>query len=199
MKSARPTAGFTLLELVVVIAVMAVVATLIGVGLSRGSDASALEAGQSLLQSQLNAARAQAALHGEETALVVADASTFGRAPRVVGVVIKDEESETWRAISDSVSLPEGVGVLGPAEGSTLWKETLSVAFGNSSRTIECWAVRLAPHGGLASGGGGELWLALGQLNERGWTRDADSPERGIRVSRYGAVERIERAGGEQP
>ena len=83
--------AFTLIEVLVVIGVMAVVATLVGIGLSRGGVGAALKASQSLLVSQLNAARSQAALGESRTALVVvADVGSLERDRRFLAVAVEE-------------------------------------------------------------------------------------------------------------
>lgn len=184
--SSRASRAFTLIEILVVIGIMAVVATIVGVGLSRGGEGTALTAGQSLLVSQLNAARAQAALGASRAALVVAtDATDPERDRRFVAVAIED--AGIWRAVSDGTTLPNGVLVRDFAAGSTLLSQTLAVALDPGDTTTACAAVVFESGGRISTAGGGQMWLSVGIRDEQGWSISTDSPSRGISVSRYGA------------
>ena len=183
--------GFTLVELLVVIGVMAVVATIIGVGLSRGGDGASLTAAQNMVMSQFAATRAQAALRGENAALVVVDDATApASSRRVLGVAVEDEGG--WHLIADSVRLPGTVGVVELEADTSLWQETLAVVLEVGEATTNCRAIEIAPNGSLDVAGGGELWLSLGQPSATGWQPLSDAPRRSIRVSRYGAMQPIE-------
>lgn len=183
----RASRAFTLIEILVVMGIMAVVATVVGVGLSRGGEGAALTAGQSLLVSQLNAARAQAALGASRSAFVVAaDASDPSRDRRFLVVAIED--AGIWRAVSDGTTLPNSVLVRGLAEGSSLLSQTLAVALDPGDTTTTCSAVIFADEGRISTAGGGAIWLSVGTRDEDGWSFSLDAPSRGISVSRYGAI-----------
>ena len=185
--TSRATRAFTLIEILVVMGIMAVVATIVGVGLSRGGEGAALTAGQSLLVSQLNAARAQAALGASRSALVVAaDASDLTRDHRFLVVAI--EAAGIWRAVSDGTTLPNSVLVRGLAEGSTLLSQTLAVALDPGDTTTTCSAVIFEAEGRISTAGGGAIWLSVGIRDEDGWSFSPDAPSRGISMSRYGAI-----------
>lgn len=183
--------AFTLIEILVVIGIMAVVATLVGIGLSRGGEGAALSASQSLLISQLNAARSQAALGESQTALVVvADAASPERDRRFLAVAVEDEG--VWRAITDGTMLPNGIMVRNDTATNALLNQTLAVALDPGDATTTCLAVVFESGGQLATRGGGEIWLGVGVRDEQGWRIDEATPERGILMSRYGAVSLLE-------
>lgn len=194
MTSSRVFPGqraFTLIEILVVIGIMAVVATIVGIGLSRGGEGAALTASQSLLVSQLNAARAQAALGESRTALVVvADAASSERDRRFLAVAVQDVGG--WRAITDGTMLPHGVMVRNDTATNALLDQTLAVALDPGDAMTNCWAVVFEAGGQLAMRGGGEIWLGIGVRDEQGWSIDDAAPARGIMVSRYGAVTLLE-------
>jgi prepilin-type N-terminal cleavage/methylation domain-containing protein len=183
--------GFTLIELLVVIGIIAVVTTIIGLGLSRGSNGTALAAAQTIVMSQFAATRAQAALRGENAALVVVeDINAPSDSRRVIGVAVED--AGIWRLISDPVRLPGSVGVVDLQSDLSLWRDQRAVAMDVGSETTVCWLFEIAPNGALEAEGGGEIWLRVGQQSASGWQSSADAPRRGIRLSRYGAVQPIE-------
>lgn len=191
--STRPR-GFTLVELLVVIGVMAVVATLIGVGLSRGTEGTSLAAAQNMIMSQLAATRAQAALHGDRAALVVVDDATALEGQyRVLGVAV--EEEGVWRLVSDPIRLPGAVGVVDLQSDNSLWQTAMSVEIEWGGPPVNCRAIEIAANGSLGVAGGGEIWLSLGQGSATGWRASIDAPRRGVRVSRYGAIEPIAEGG----
>ncbi len=186
--------GFTLVELLVVIAVMAIVAGIIGVGLSRGGEGAALATAQSMLVSQLNAARAQATLQAREAALVAVDAPADpNRHRRVLAVAVNDEG--IWRVVTDPVRLPGALGILSGTEGSDLWGEPLSVALDPGDATTNCLAVIIEGNGSMRQAGGGHIWISPGQIDATGWSIVSGTARRGIQVSRYGAVQLVEETG----
>jgi prepilin-type N-terminal cleavage/methylation domain-containing protein len=194
MTSSRVLSGqraFTLIEILVVIGIMAVVTTMVGIGLSRGGEGEALTASQSLLVAQLNAARAQAASGESRTALVVvADASSPERDQRFLAVAVED--NGMWRAITDGTMLPRGILVRDNPAPNALLKQSLAVALDPGNATTRCLAVLFEAWRQLATRGGGEIWLGVGVRNEQGWSIDHEAPARVILVSRYGAVTGLE-------
>jgi len=178
--------GFTLIEILVVIGVIAIVAAIFGVGLGRGSEAATLRAAQRLMVSQFSAARAQAALQGAEVALVVVDdVADPQRSRRVVAVAIND--AGIWRAVTDPVELPGVVGIVVGTDD--VWGEALAVAIDPGDETVNCQAVRFNGSDGTVSNGGGELWLMQGEMSAAGWQEAATGLRRGLAVSRYGAIQ----------
>lgn len=123
--------GFTLIELITVIALIGIL-TGITIGLTRLSKSpnSALKASQSVLNSLVTAARAQAATNGAEVILYVANDPArpdrylrhFTLAVEVLTEEVNDvtDSSKRFRAIGDGVLLPEGVYVVPPSVDATL-------------------------------------------------------------------------------
>lgn len=191
----RPDRAFTLIEILVVIGVIAVVAAIIGVGLGRGSEAANLQAAQRMVMSQFSAARAQAALAGEEVALVmIDDVADPARSRRALALAIDDEG--VWRAIADPVQLPGNTGLV--VEGDDLWTETLNVAIDPGDQTTSCRAIRFNPAGSLENVGDGEIWLVNGEITSSGWTQNELGLRRGLSISRYGTLQMLEEVHGEQ-
>lgn len=183
--------GFTLVELLVVIGIMAVVATIVGVGLSRGGEGASLTGAQNIILSQLAATRAQAALRGENAALVmIDDAGEPQRSRRVVGVAVND--AGLWRLISDPVQLPGQVGVVNGLSEQNLWGRSLAVVVEPGGTTVNCLAIEMAPNGSLVSAGGGVIWLSVGRVEADGWQSRMEGSRSGLRLSRYGATQLID-------
>ncbi|GAB5560962.1 MAG: hypothetical protein SynsKO_26090 [Synoicihabitans sp.] len=179
--------AFTLIELLVVVGIIAVAATLIGIGLTRGGEATALRAGQSLLVSQLNSARAHAALSEDVAVLAIPlDATDPDRDHRLLSVAIDDDG--LWRAVSDGTYLPEPIRIVGPEFGSSLLATTAPVALDPGNQTTLCYIIEFRPNGSLLNRGGGQVSLAVSQRTASGWEFLPDTPTQRVAVSRYGAI-----------
>lgn len=179
------------MELLVVIGIMAVVATIVGVGLSRGGEGASLTGAQNIILSQLAATRAQAALRGENAALVmIDDAGEPQRSRRVVGVAVND--AGLWRLISDPVQLPGQVGVVNGLSEQNRWGRSLAVVVEPGGTTVNCLAIEMAPNGSLVSAGGGVIWLSVGRVEADGWQSRVEGSRSGLRLSRYGVTQLID-------
>ncbi len=113
---------------------------------------------------------------------------------RVVGVAVVD--AGLWRLVADPVRLPGGVGIGESGEGPDPWRTALPVAFDLDDRTISCRAIEFEADGSLTQAGGGVVWLSLGETGPAGWRPTADGARRGLRLSRYGALQRVDEFGG---
>lgn len=106
--------GFTLLELLVVIALIGVLVGGMGVALRDPGESLALQAAQGALVSLLNATRARAANTQQNARLVIAaDPADAGSYLRRLQVVWQDPANPGgWLADSGAISLPPGVYVV---------------------------------------------------------------------------------------
>lgn len=171
-----------------VIGVIAVIASIVGVGLSGGSEGAALTSAREIMQAQLTAARSQAALRGYPGAVViVADTDDPDRYLRHVAVAVVDA-SGTFTVLHDGANLPGEVRVREPGDGSTLLAGPQLVAVDPGAVAIPCYLVSFDPHGGLTGAGGGEIWLAVAQRRADGVIFPPEAPAVGLAISRYGAV-----------
>lgn len=107
----RPRAAFTLLELVVTLSVIAILATLTMVSLSRSGEIRAVDSGIGMIRDMARAARAQAILAGQPARLLINyDEADPDRFLRYLGIVVRDKEDATkWQAVDRGAYLPQGV------------------------------------------------------------------------------------------
>ena len=103
--------GFTLIELVVVLSIMVILATLGIVGYQSSFPPGVISAARNEIHGMLRFARQQAITQGSNSILIVnyekADTEKF---LRYVGVIVEDEyNSGKWNAAHSGVYLPEGV------------------------------------------------------------------------------------------
>lgn len=107
----RPRAAFTLLELVVTLSVIAILATLTMVSLSRSGEIRAVDSGIGMIRDMARAARAQAILAGQPARLIINyDEADPDRFLRYLGIVVRDKEDPAnWQAVDRGAYLPQGV------------------------------------------------------------------------------------------
>lgn len=102
--------GFTLFELLVVIAMIAVISAVSIVGFDRGKP-KALASAQSQVHAMLRATRGHAALNGVDARLLINfDTTDEERFLRYFGIVVRDKGDATkWIAVHRGMTLPEGI------------------------------------------------------------------------------------------
>src|SRR5208283_3930993 len=110
-------AGFTLVELLVVVALMASLAAGIGLALRQPGESVSLQSAQATLCSLLDAARSRAALNQQDARCAVsADRADTGTYLRFVRIVAQDPTNPgNWLAEETGVWLPAGIYVVPPA------------------------------------------------------------------------------------
>jgi prepilin-type N-terminal cleavage/methylation domain-containing protein len=112
----QSVSGFTLVELLVVIGLIAFLAGALGLALRSPGEAVALQAGQATLARLCSAARARAALTGQNARLVVAaDPTDAGNRLRYLQIVHEDPvNTNRWMADGAGFWLPRGIYVVPP-------------------------------------------------------------------------------------
>lgn len=130
----RARSGFTLLEMLVVVAIISIMVGVIGYGFLRGSSGATvgLQTSQSILVALLTQARSQAILTGRDAAVLVNNnPNNAARYRRYLCVVVRDD-TNAWQPMDVGVYLPEGSYVLPPSALGTsevdggLWTNVLS-------------------------------------------------------------------------
>lgn len=125
----RARAAFTLIEMLVVVAIISVFVGVIGFGLLRGSANSTvgLQSAQSMVVGLLMQARSQAIMTGDQTGVFVAAGPTGGftagtddelRTRYLRCLTVARNIRGRWEAASDLVFLPDGIYVVPEGVGS---------------------------------------------------------------------------------
>jgi prepilin-type N-terminal cleavage/methylation domain-containing protein len=202
-KAARAKA-FTLMELLIVIALIAVICVWIAPGLSGGSRSASLQSAQTMLANLVAVTRTKAVATGSSARLLVnidlANAPVGGRYLRFIAVQVQDGVG--WDTIG-TAWLPEGVGLLPrdpavpsnllpggpvwtrPSDGAQLRSSALrpvgpvypdaEVTFAVDSPAAELWAaIKFTALGTTANGG--DLVLAGYQVLPPGSYAPGESP-----------------------
>jgi len=193
----QPSSGFTLLELLVVIGLIAAMSFLLASGLTGGGKSVALQSAQATLSNLVTAARTKAPAANRKTRLLVnADTVSPDRYLRFIVLQLARQPGSSpadWDTIQ-SLSLPAGAYVVpglltGLVTDATQWKrvsdpadDLVSDLFKNQSltyaiegdTTAQLWTgVAFTPNGTLAALGSGPppkgaIVLALGQARPPG-------------------------------
>lgn len=202
--------AFTVIELMVVLALLVVLAGAAGLALQQGNAAIALQGGQTVLVQSLAFVRTQAALSGRNAALAVAlDPARPDQSLQALAVVERDRAGSAWLRVSAWMPLPAGIAMLPPAspsgewiEPETDWSGLLSSALPAQPTLVgaeQALLLEFTPRGTVV-GGGGDLILATCRRLPPGSASPLvfAQPDavRGVAVSAYGVAEWIhERAG----
>lgn len=113
--------GFTLVEMLVVVGLIALLAAALGLALRGGEAGGGLVAAERTVASLFQSARAQAVLMGTEARVIIAnDPGDPDRYLRTLAIVFEDPETPgLWRSSGDSVTLPAGLYVIPPDYASS--------------------------------------------------------------------------------
>jgi prepilin-type N-terminal cleavage/methylation domain-containing protein len=208
---AHGRAGFTLVELLVVVALIATLVAGIGVALRHPGESMALQAAQGTLASLLNATRGRAACTQQNARLLIAaDPSDGEKYLRRLQVVWQDPTNPAgWLADSDGIGLPRGVYVVPSSvlavPGNPSWPASRrSTALPASALVMtingvavpEAYYVSFTPRG---TTGGGCVVLTVGRLRagSAGPVLALDDPDdvRGVLIRSSGALTLLNDAG----
>lgn len=197
-------AGFTLVELLVVIAMIAFLVGGLGVAMHDPGESVALQAAQGMLTSLLNATRGRAASMGQNARLMIAaDPTDGGKYLRRLRVIWEDPVSPTrWLADGEGVDLPHGVYVVpssvlavpgnpawpAPRRSTALPATALTMNI-NGEAALVSYYVTFTPRG---TTGGGSVVLTVGHLRAgpSGPELRLDDPDnvRGVLIRSSGAL-----------
>jgi prepilin-type N-terminal cleavage/methylation domain-containing protein len=207
----KGASGFTLLELLAVIALMALLLGTLGVALRRPGEAVALQAAQGTVASLCGAARARAALTGLNTRLVIAaDPADAECHLRYLQIVQEDPATPGhWLAEGSGFWLPRGAYIVPPpaatVPGNPAWpasRRSTALATPTQAMTINQVPAGLFYHVQFTSRGttsGGNLVLAAGRrtANPGGVPFTLDNPDdvRGVLLRSSGALMLLNDAG----
>lgn len=125
----RARSAFTLIEMLVVVAIISVFVGVIGFGFLRGSSSATvgLQAAQSLIIGLLTQARSQAIMTGEQTGVFVAAGPNGGfttgtdvelKTRYLRCLTVARNVGGRWEAVSDLVFLPDGIYVVPEGTGN---------------------------------------------------------------------------------
>ncbi|QYM80115.1 prepilin-type N-terminal cleavage/methylation domain-containing protein [Horticoccus luteus] len=204
--------GFTLVELLVVIGIIALTAGVLGMAFRGASASTGLQAAQNCLATVLAGARGQAALGQAEAAVIVDADPASATYLRAVGVATRQSGATQFVFAGDWLVLPDGVYIVPPNSASAGTSFEIDSGAGGAW-TPESFSSLLAPSNsdvrksdGTSAGmvmrldatispvgrvtSAGEVRLAVAAARRSADTIIFGHPaaERGVLVSAYGAV-----------
>ena len=210
-KRSAPAAGFTLLELLVVVALIVSLAGGIGLALRQPGESVSMQSAQATLAILLGAARGRAALSQQDArCAIAADPADCATCLRFVRVLEQDPtDPSNWLAEEDGVLLPAGVYVVPPAPaavpGNPAWPASRrSTALPSSALSVTIngvsaglwYCVQFTPRG---TTGGGYLLLTAGHFTAGSpapaLIMDDSDNLRGVLIRSLGALTLINDAG----
>ncbi len=205
--------GFTLVELLAVIGIIAVMTGVLGLALRDGGPPAALQSAQGTIASLVAAARAQAAVSQNRTMLVVNADPTDEHFLRDLAIAVETApNSGQWRVATDGALLPRGIYIVpgsGSAAGTVLTggdAGTGAWPAGRRSSLAPVPAETIAPtpespagvflgltslftaQGTVDHAGGGRLVLAAARPTATGVVFDHPERVRGVVLSAYGVA-----------
>jgi prepilin-type N-terminal cleavage/methylation domain-containing protein len=211
LRVSAPASGFTLFELLVVVALIVSLAGGIGLALRKPSECTSLQSAQAALSALLGAARGRAALSQQNACcMIAADPSDAAACLHFVRVVEQDPaNSSNWLAKDDGVWLADGVYVVPPAPagvpGNPAWPASRrSTALPSSAQSVSIngaaaglyYPVQFTPRG---TTGGGYLLLTVGHFTTGSsgpvLTMDDSDNVRGVLIRSLGALTLVNDAG----
>lgn len=142
--------GFTLIELIAVIAIMAVLGGVIMAGISGGGTSQSLGSGVNVLNTMIKNTRTIAMMRGTKARLIINNEPPQGNPPSFdrylsfVGIVYEDPETPgNWIAANQGQSLPENIYILAKADPTNGLNKSGSVLGGDALATLEAAATDL--------------------------------------------------------
>lgn len=152
--------GFTLVEMLAVIAIIGILGAAIGIALSgSGSSTAALGNAQRMVSSIFQAARTNAVMKGQETAVIIYRDGGADRekALRFIGIVYRDGSG--WKPLNRGTYLPKGIYFVPPnnyfseAQSSGNSGTTASISFPITTASSDQWyAYTFDKNGNLSAG-----------------------------------------------
>ncbi len=199
--------GFTLMELLVVVALVAAMASLFVAGVGRGGQGAALRSAQATMANAVTAARAKAMASGKRVRILVhADARDATRFRRFIALQSETTYlSNTWDRSYQRFGLPEGTAILPRAtrvpagfyvdnlswtkaassaalHSSALNPATVNVAIDGADEAT--WEVIQFTPFGTMSTGAGDVVIATVTRRAPGTLAEGESPVRAEEVER---------------
>lgn len=177
--------AFTLLELVVVLALIVVIAGIVGLSLRGNASGASVLSAQRQLAGLISAGRAQAALAQTEVRLLVgADASAEG-GPYLRTLKFVRAEQARWVEFGETVELPSGTAVVPPSTAAangehwpvTAWDGPAELGL-SAPEWRRVYFIRFLPDGRVLGcvGRGPSLLLAVAPIRGAGAALTFESP-----------------------